>query len=77
MLCEMFATLGLEGDGMSEERAIGLNDVMPEDFEMLVHFYNDFEFVMPLQTSLPSGLTRLTGHKGFLLALPRFNTGIS
>ena len=42
MLCEMFATLGLGGDGMSEEQAIRLNNVMPEDFETLVHFYNDF-----------------------------------
>ena len=42
MLCEMFTTLGLGGDGMSEEQAIRLNNVMPEDFETLVHFYNDF-----------------------------------
>jgi hypothetical protein len=47
MLCEMFATLGLEGEGMSEERAIGLTDVVPEDFKMLVHYYNDFQSVIP------------------------------
>ena len=46
MLCEMFAALGLGGDGTSEEQAIRLNDVTPEDFEMLVHFYNDFGLVM-------------------------------
>jgi len=43
MLCEMFATLELGGDGMSEEQAIRLNNIIPEDFEALVHFYNDFE----------------------------------
>jgi len=58
MLCEMFAALGLGGDGTSEEQAIRLNDVTPEDFETLVHFYNDFGLVM-LQQSLPlSELTR-------------------
>ena len=46
VLCEMFATLGLEGDGTSEEQAIKLNDVMPEDFETLVHFYHDFGSVI-------------------------------
>ena len=51
MLCEMFAALGLEADGTSEEQAIGLNDVIPEDFETLVHFYNDFGLVV-LQHSL-------------------------
>lgn len=45
MLCEMFAALGLESDGTSEEKAIRLNDITPEDFETLVHFYNDFESV--------------------------------
>jgi len=43
MLCEIFATLGLEGEGMSEEQAISLDGVEPEDFEMLVHYYNDFQ----------------------------------
>lgn len=47
VLCEMFSTLGLEGDGTSEEQAIKLNDVIPEDFETLVHFYNDFGLVFP------------------------------
>jgi hypothetical protein len=50
MLCEMFATLGLDGEGASEEQAIKLN-VTPEDFEMLVHYYNDFEFVIPQSSS--------------------------
>lgn len=45
MLCEMFATLGLNGEGTSEEQAIGLNGVLPTDFEMLVHHYNDFQSV--------------------------------
>jgi len=51
MLCEMFAALGLEADGTSEEQAIRLSDVIPEDFETLVHFYNDFGLVI-LQQSL-------------------------
>ncbi|KAF9645249.1 hypothetical protein BDM02DRAFT_3189884 [Thelephora ganbajun] len=42
-LCEIFATLSVEGEGTSEEQAIKLNSVIPEDFEALVHFYNDFE----------------------------------
>jgi hypothetical protein len=46
MLCEMLAALGLGGGGSSEEQAIRLNNVTPEDFEKLVHFYNDFESVM-------------------------------
>jgi hypothetical protein len=46
ILCETFATLGLGGDGTSEERAVRLSNVTPEDFEALVHFYNDFESVM-------------------------------
>lgn len=41
MLCEM-VTLGCGGDEMSEEQAIGLDNITPEDFETLVHFYNDF-----------------------------------
>jgi len=45
-ICEMFATLGLEGDGTSEEQAIKLNHVVPEDFETLVHFYHDFGSVI-------------------------------
>lgn len=45
MLCEIFAALGLERDGTSEGRAIMLDDVTPEDFETLVHFYSDFESV--------------------------------
>lgn len=76
MLCEMFATLGLDGEGTSEEQAIKLN-VIPEDFETLVHYYNDFEFVT-LQSSSFSELTRWTpGRRGSLPMLPRFNTGIS
>lgn len=47
MLCEMFATLGLGGEGTSEEQAIGLNNVSPEDFGVLVHYYNDFRSVIP------------------------------
>jgi len=43
----MFATLGLENDGTSEEQAFRLDDVMPEDFWALVYFYNDFESVTP------------------------------
>jgi len=43
MLCEIFTALGLGSDGTSEEQAIVLDDVLPEDFETLVHFYNDFE----------------------------------
>jgi len=46
-LCEMFATLGLESDGTSEEQALRLDDVTPEDFEALVYFYNDLESVTP------------------------------
>lgn len=57
MLCEMFATLGLEGDGTPGEQVIGLSNVTPEDFEMLVHFYNDYGSVT-LQQSL--SLTELT-----------------
>jgi hypothetical protein len=76
MLGEMFATLGLEGEGTSEERAIRLNNVIEEDFETLVHYYNDFELVVLLQ-SLPFGeLTQRTGHEGFLTASLRSNTGI-
>jgi len=58
MLCEMFATLELGGDGMSEEQAIKLNNVMPEDFETLVHFYSGFESVIVHQSLPPSKLTR-------------------
>jgi len=47
----MFATLGLESDGRSEEQAIKLNNVTPQDFETLVHFYNDFE-----TRGIPSGV---------------------
>jgi len=43
MLCEMLAALGPGSDGTSEEQAIRLNDVIPEDFETLVNFYNEFE----------------------------------
>ena len=75
MLCEMFAALGLEVDGTSEERAISLSDVIPEDFETLVHFYNDFRLVILQQSLQLSELTRRTGHKGFLPGLPHFNTG--
>lgn len=58
MLCENFATLGLEGDETSEEQTVRLSGVTPEDFETLVHFYNDFGLVI-LQQSLPPGeLTR-------------------
>ena len=52
MLCEMFATLGLEGEGMSEEQAIRLDDVAPEDFEMLVYYYNEFQLVIPPNRSM-------------------------
>lgn len=52
MLCEMFTALGLGGDGTSEEQAVGLSDIVPEDFETLVHFYNDYGSVT-LQQSLP------------------------
>ena len=45
MFSEMLSALGLGGDGMSEEQILRLNDVAPEDFETLVHFYNDFESV--------------------------------
>jgi len=75
MLCEMFAALGLEADGTSEEQAIRLNDVIPEDFETLVHFYNDFGLVILQQLLQLSELTHRAGHKGFLLGLPHFNTG--
>ena len=57
MLNGMFATLGPEGDGTSEEQPIRLSNVTPEDFEMLVHFYNDFESVAPSQLSPSSELT--------------------
>jgi hypothetical protein len=58
MLCEMFATLGLEGGGTSEEQAIKLNNASPEDFESLVHYYNDLQSVT-LSRSLSFGeLTR-------------------
>jgi len=46
MFSEMHSTLGLGGNGMPEEQIIRLNNVTPEDFEALVHFYNDFESVM-------------------------------
>lgn len=76
MLCEMFATLGLEGGGSSEEKAVGLNDVSPEDFGMLVHYYNDFpSVILPNRSTRLGELTRWTGPEGFLSALPRFNTG--
>jgi len=42
----MLSTFGLGGDGMPDEQTIRLNDVTPEDFETLVHFYNDFELVI-------------------------------
>lgn len=43
---EMLSTLGLSDDGMSEEQIIRLNNVTLEDFETLVHFYNDLESVV-------------------------------
>ena len=46
MFSEMLSSLGLCGDEMPEEQAIRLNNVTPEDFETLVHFYNDFESVI-------------------------------
>jgi len=55
MLYDMLAKLGLEGEGTSEEQIIRLNNVTPEDFEALVHYYNDFQTqgipanVVPLQ----------------------------
>lgn len=58
MLCEMFATLGLEGEGMSEEQAISLDGVEPEDFEMLVHYYNDFQLVILSNCPVSGKLTR-------------------
>lgn len=72
----MFATLGLGGEGTSEDQAIMLKDVVPEDFEMLVHYYNDFQSViLPNRSMSLSELTRGTGHKGSPSALPGFNTG--
>jgi len=52
MLCEMFATLGLEGEGTSEEQAIRLNNANPGDFETLVHYYNNFQ-----TQGIPVGVT--------------------
>jgi hypothetical protein len=49
----MFATLGLEGEGKSEEQIIRLNNVTPEDFETLVHYYNDFQLVILFQSLSP------------------------
>lgn len=46
MFSEMLSGLGLDGDGMPEEQIIRLNDGTLEDFETLVHFYNDFESVI-------------------------------
>lgn len=57
ILCEMSTTLRLEGDGTSEEQAIRLSDVIPEDFETLVHFYNEFGSVILEQSLLPGELT--------------------
>lgn len=45
-LCEMFTTLGLGVDGTSEEQAIEADNVTPEDFGTLVHFYNEFGSVV-------------------------------
>jgi len=75
VLCEMFATLGLGGKGTSEEQAIELNDVNPEDFEMLFHYYNDFQSVILFRSLSFDVLTRWVGHKGFLSVLPPSNTG--
>ena len=75
MLCEMFATLGLEGEGTSEEQPIRLNNVTPEDFEALVHYYSDFQLVTPSQSLSFDELTRWIEHRELLLELPRFNTG--
>lgn len=75
MLCEMFATLRLEGGGTSEEQPIRLNSVIPEDFETLVHYYNDFQSVILLQSLPLPQLTRRVGHKGFPQVSPRFSIG--
>ena len=45
---------------MSEEQAIILNDVIPEDFEMLVHYYDDFRSVALPNCSLYVSLSELT-----------------
>ena len=44
ILCEMLATV--ESGGTSEEQAVGLKDVNLQDFETLVHFYNEFGSVV-------------------------------
>lgn len=77
MLFELFAALGLglEGEGTSEERAVRLNNVNPEDFEMLVHHYNDFQLVILSCPLAFNELTRWAGHEGFLSVLPPFNIG--
>ena len=71
----MFATLGLESEGTSEEQAIRLNNANPEDFETLVHYYNNFQLVILFRLLSFNELTRWTGHKGFPSVSPHFNTG--
>lgn len=44
ILCEMLATV--ESDGPLKDQAVKLRDVVLQDFEMLVHFYNEFGSVM-------------------------------
>jgi hypothetical protein len=44
ILCEILAAVA--SDGTPEEQAVRLKDVVLQDFETLVHFYNDFGSVM-------------------------------
>lgn len=53
ILCEMLATV--ESDGTLEEQTVTLRDVELQDFETLVHFYNDFGSVVHQQFSRGMG----------------------
>ena len=53
ILCEMLATV--ESGGTLEEQAVTLRDVELQEFETLVHFYNDFGSVVHQQFSRGMG----------------------